>query len=138
MNRKCASGTGSFLDEMALRLDVPINALSDLASRSTEELELGSYCTVFSATELLSAISNGKRPADLARAVYRSLVQRVLSMGDIGSPVVVTGGVVEHHPVVVELLRQELGMPVHCPPHAQIMGALGAALAARASVMEPS
>ncbi|MGE5357906.1 MAG: acyl-CoA dehydratase activase, partial [Bacteroidales bacterium] len=47
MNRKCAAGTGSFLEEIALRLGVAIGDLRQLASGHGEELELGSFCTVF-------------------------------------------------------------------------------------------
>lgn len=130
MNRKCAAGTGSFIDEMALRLDVKIGELSTLASRYEEELELGSFCTVFTGTELLSAIRRGKRPADLARAAYKSIVRRVLEMEVLDQQVVATGGVVAHHPMVVALLEQALGARVIVPPLPQEMGALGAALAA--------
>jgi (R)-2-hydroxyacyl-CoA dehydratese activating ATPase len=131
MNRKCAAGTGSFIDEMALRLDVPIGELDALASRYEEEVELGSFCTVFTATELLAAIRQGKRPADLARAAYKSIVKRVLEMDVLDPQVVATGGVVAYHPTVVRLLEGTLGATVIVPPHPQEMGAFGAALAAR-------
>jgi len=131
MNRKCAAGTGSFLEEIALRLGVGIADLGRLASGYQEELELGSFCTVFAGTELLSLIRAGKRPADLARAAYRSLVRRVLEMDVLEGRVVATGGVVAHHPMVVELLERALGLAVVVPPHAQEIGAVGAALGAK-------
>ena len=80
MNRKCAAGTGSFLDEIALRLGVPIETMDELAADFTEELELSSFCTVFAGTELLTLIRSGKRPADLAMAAYRSLVKRIVAL----------------------------------------------------------
>jgi len=131
MNRKCAAGTGSFIDEMALRLNVTIGDLPALASGFRVELELGSFCTVFSGTELLAAIRRGHHPADLARAAYKSVVKRVLEMELLDHTVVATGGVVAHHPMVVELLAAAIGKPVTVPPYAQEMGALGAADAAR-------
>jgi predicted CoA-substrate-specific enzyme activase len=137
MNRKCAAGTGSFLEEMALRLDVRIGDLPGLAAAATEEVELGSFCTVFTGTEVLGLIRQGKRPADLARAAYRSVVKRVLEMERIEGKVVATGGVVAFHPMVVELLEQAVGAPVTLPEHAQEMGALGVALAARAAAAAP-
>ncbi len=130
MNRKCAAGTGSFLEEMALRLDVPIGALPELASTSSEEIELGSFCTVFTGTEVLGLIRQGKRPADLARAAYRSVVKRVLEMERVEGTVVATGGVVSHHPLVVELLEQAIGSRVIVPKLAQEIGAVGVAHAA--------
>jgi predicted CoA-substrate-specific enzyme activase len=131
MNRKCAAGTGSFLEEMALRLDVRIGDLPALAARFEEELQLGSFCTVFTGTEVLGLIRQGKRPADLARAAYRSVVKRVLEMERVEGRVVATGGVVAHHPMVVELLEKATGAPVLVPEHPQETGALGVALAAR-------
>ena len=131
MNRKCAAGTGSFLDEIALRLGVAIGDLDVLASGSTQPLELSSFCTVFAGTELLALIRSGKRPSDLAMAAYRSLVKRVMAMDVLQGHVVATGGVVAYHPNVVRLLGEALGTEVTVPPHAQEMGAFGAALAAR-------
>ena len=56
MNRKCAAGTGAFLEEMSARLDVPLENMDGLASQSEDMVKLGSYCTVFSATEILENI----------------------------------------------------------------------------------
>jgi predicted CoA-substrate-specific enzyme activase len=131
MNRKCAAGTGSFLDEIALRLGIEIGELDRLAAQSGEDVELSSFCTVFAGTELLTHIRAGKRPADLAKAAYRSLVKRLLSMDVFEGRVVATGGVVAFHPTMVRLLEEELRNPVIVPPHPQEMGAFGAALAAR-------
>jgi predicted CoA-substrate-specific enzyme activase len=131
MNRKCAAGTGSFLDEIALRLGVPIEQMDVLASGSTDELELSSFCTVFAGTELLTLIRGGKRPADLAMAAYRSLVKRIVAMDVLQGRVVATGGVIAHHPTMVRLLEHEMRAEVLVPPHPQEMGAFGAALAAR-------
>ena len=131
MNRKCAAGTGSFLDEMAMRLNVAIEDLPVLATRWQEEVSLGSFCTVFSATELLGLIREGKAPHDLARAAYKSVIKRVLEMAEVSGRVVGTGGVLAHHPMAVELLSVALNHEVTVPPLAQQIGALGAALAAR-------
>ena len=61
MNRKCAAGTGAFLEEISPRLDVPLEKMNHLAMQSTNIVELGSYCTVFSATEVLERIREGKK-----------------------------------------------------------------------------
>jgi len=131
MNRKCAAGTGSFLDEIALRLGIETADLDALAADASETLELSSFCTVFAGTELLTLIRSGKRPADLALAAYRSLVKRVQAMDVMQGPIVATGGVVAHHPRLVDLLSEAMATDVIVPPHPQEMGAFGAALAAR-------
>jgi len=135
MNRKCAAGTGSFLDEIALRLGIETAGLDLLAAQSTENLELSSFCTVFAGTELLTLIRAGCKPADLAMAAYRSLLARVMAMDVLDGRVVATGGVVAYHPTMVALLSEALRAEVTVPPHPQEMGAFGAALAARDGAM---
>lgn len=133
MNRKCAAGTGSFLDEISLRLGIDISDLNALGRGATENLELSSFCTVFAGTELLALIRAGKRPADLAMAAYRSLVKRIVAMDVLEGRVVATGGVVAHHPIMVELIAAASRGEVMVPPHPQEIGAFGAALAAMAA-----
>ena len=127
MNRKCAAGTGAFLEEMSLRLDIPLEEMNDLARQSLEMVKLGSYCTVFSATEVLEHIRYGRRVSDIVKGIFYSVVKRVLEMDSPTERVVMTGGVVEHNPYIVEMTGEMIGRPVLVPAHPQIAGALGAA-----------
>jgi predicted CoA-substrate-specific enzyme activase len=127
MNRKCAAGTGAFLEEMSLRLDIPLEAMNDLARQSLEMVKLGSYCTVFSATEVLENIRHGKKVTDIVKGIFYSVVKRVLEMDSPTERVVMTGGVVAHNPYIVEMTGEMIGRPVLVPEHPQIAGALGAA-----------
>jgi len=77
MNRKCAAGTGAFLEEMSSRLDIPLAEMNSLARQATEMIKLGSYCTVFSATEVLENIRHGKPVADIIKGIFYSMIQRV-------------------------------------------------------------
>jgi predicted CoA-substrate-specific enzyme activase len=131
MNRKCAAGTGAFLEEIAARLDTPLPALNALAAEATGQVELGSYCTVFAKTELLALIARGTPLPELVHAAFRSVVRRILEMDPLDGEVVMTGGVVAHNPVIVELVSEALGRPVLVPEYPQYTGALGAALIAR-------
>jgi predicted CoA-substrate-specific enzyme activase len=127
MNRKCAAGTGAFLEEMSLRLDIPLEEMNDLARESQEMVKLGSYCTVFSATEVLENIRHGKKVTDIVKGIFYSVIKRVLEMDSPTERVVMTGGVVAHNPYLVEMTGEMIGRPVLVPPHPQIAGALGAA-----------
>jgi predicted CoA-substrate-specific enzyme activase len=131
MNRKCAAGTGAFLEEIAGQLDTPIGALNDLARQATGNLELGSFCTVFAKTELLKLIAAGTPLPEIVRAAFRSVAKRILEMDPLTGDVVMTGGVVAHNPVIVELISAALGRPVLVPEYPQYTGALGAALLAQ-------
>jgi predicted CoA-substrate-specific enzyme activase len=128
MNRKCAAGTGAFVEEIARRLDVPLEALNGLAAASTTKQTLNSFCTVFAATEILARIREGATVEDLARAALRSVVRRIVESHTLAGDVVLTGGVVAHNPVVVDLLEEATGTRPLLPPEPQLVGALGAAL----------
>ncbi len=130
MNRKCAAGTGAFLEEIAYRMDLPVSDLNALAERSTKDVSLGSFCTVFAATEILAKIRAGEQVEDIVKGAFRSVVKRVLEMEVIEGPVVLTGGVVAHNPYLAELVGEGFASEVRVPPDAQHIGALGAALVA--------
>ncbi len=128
MNRKCAAGTGAFLEEMALRLDIPLEEMDGLARRSEDMIKLGSYCTVFSATEVLESIRHGKKVADIVKGLFYSVIKRVLEMDSLTEKVVMTGGVVANNPYIVEMAEEMIGGPVLLPEFPQLAGAIGAAL----------
>lgn len=128
MNRKCAAGTGAFLEEMSQRLDIPLDEMNELASQSDNMIKLGSYCTVFSSTEVLESIRNGKKVSDIVKGIFYSVIKRVLEMDSLTDRVVMTGGVVANNPYIVTMAEEMIGRPVLLPEFPQIAGAVGAAL----------
>ena len=128
MNRKCAAGTGAFLEEMAYRLDIPLEEMDGLARQSEHMIKLGSYCTVFSATEVLENIRYGKKVTDIVKGLFYSVIKRVLEMDSITEQVVMTGGVVAHNPYIVEMAEEMTGKSILRPEFPQLVGAVGAAL----------
>jgi len=128
MNRKCAAGTGAFLEEMAMRLDIPLEQMDALARRSKNMVKLGSFCTVFSATEVLENIRRGEKIEDIVKGVFFSMSKRVLEMDALTATVVMTGGVVAHNPYLVTMTAEMIGREILVPEHPQITGAVGAAL----------
>jgi predicted CoA-substrate-specific enzyme activase len=131
MNRKCAAGTGAFLEEIALRLNIPLGDMNGLASRSTGDLVLNSYCTVFAKTEILTRIREGEAVEDMVKSAFVSVTRRVLEMDTLEGDIVMTGGVVEHNPIVREILESQVGREILTPARPQLTGAMGAALFAR-------
>ena len=128
MNRKCAAGTGAFLEEMAMRLDVDLGEMDRLASQSDNMVKLGSFCTVFSATEVLENIRHGKKLPDIVKGVYFSMIKRVLEMDSLTEKVVMTGGVVAHNPFMVKMTEEIIEREILVPEYPQLTGAIGAAL----------
>jgi len=132
MNRKCAAGTGAFLEEIALRLDLELDELERLASSTTEVVRLNSFCTVFASTEVLAHLRAGVSLPGLARGAFQAVINRVAEMDQLQGDVVLTGGVVAHNPTTAVILAETLHAEVRVPPFPQFTGALGAALTARA------
>jgi predicted CoA-substrate-specific enzyme activase len=128
MNRKCAAGTGAFLEEMSARLDIPLEEMDALARQSTEMVELGSYCTVFSGTEVLEKIRQGKKVPDIVKGLFFSVIKRVLEMDSLTDRVAMTGGVVAHNPYLVDMVKEITCRDILVPEHPQLTGAVGAAL----------
>lgn len=134
MNRKCAAGTGAFLEEMALRLDIPLAEMDALARKAQQLVELGSYCTVFSATEVLEKIRQGKQLPDIVKGLFLSVIRRIREMDPLAGTVLMTGGVAAHNPYLAVMMAEALGREILRPRFPQLTGAIGAALYALAEV----
>ena len=128
MNRKCAAGTGAFLEEIAHKLDLPISELNGLARGASNTAKIGSYCTVFTATEILDRIRLGEKMDDIIRGVFDSVAKRIVEMDTLTDRVVMTGGVIAFNDIVAELLSSRARTEIEIAPHPQEMGAFGAAL----------
>ena len=122
MNKICAAGTGSFLEEQAEHLGIAIvDEFSRLAAASTSPSDLGCQCTVFMHSEVVAAQRRGTSTPDLcaglAYSVTRNYLERVVAGRPIGRSIMFQGGVASH-PSVVAAFQQILGTPVHVHPYA--------------------
>jgi len=132
MNAKCAAGTGTFLESIALKLGKSLDELDELALRSEAHTVLNSYCTVFAGTEVLECIKAGQRPEDIAMGLFRSIASRLFEMiASHDGPLAATGGVVAHCRAMSRALAEVLETEILLPPLPQHAGAYGAALMAR-------
>jgi predicted CoA-substrate-specific enzyme activase len=134
MNRKCAAGTGTFIEEIAAKLDLPLDLLDGMARKAQKRVKIGSYCTVFASTEILALIRAGVSPEELVRGMFESVVDRVMEMVPITELVLMCGGVVQYNPIVADIFKTRISGEVIVPPHPQLTGAYGAALFAHESV----
>jgi len=133
MNDKCAAGTGRFLEVMAGALNAPLEMMGKLALESTVEITISSTCTVFTESEVVSLISQGRKPPDIASAICRAIANRTSGLATrvgVADTVVMTGGVAKNR-AVVKMLSEKLGHIIMVPEEPQIIGALGAAIIAR-------
>ena len=142
MNKICAGGTGSFLEEQAERLGIQIiGEFSDLALRSASPCDLGARCTVFMDTELVRAQERGVPLPDLcaglAYSVARNYLEKVVAGRHVGNVILFQGGTASNQ-AVVAAFRQLLGRPAHVHPYNRVSGAIGAALLAAKAKLQHS
>jgi predicted CoA-substrate-specific enzyme activase len=136
MNDKCAAGTGRFLEVMAGILDVKIDDMGPISLTSKDPCKIGSTCTIFAESEVVSLRAEGRNRKDLLAGIHKAMSHRVAIMGkSIGfkKDVVFTGGVAKNTGIK-QAMENEIGLPILTPEEPQIMGALGAALLAKADL----
>ncbi len=138
MNKICAAGTGSFLEEQAEILGLRIeDEFSRLAASSAAPSDLGSRCTVFMESELADALGRGVPVADIAAglafSIARNYLEKVVAGRPVGTTVVFQGGVASN-PSVVRALALAIGREIRVHPFNRISGAIGAALMAQERV----
>ena len=141
MNKICAAGTGSFVEEQAARMGIPLEEFGPLALTAQAPVELGERCTVFIETAIQSALAQGVSQAEVAAGLCQSIVRnylhKVVGSKPVGRRIVLQGGVA-YNPGIVAAFRQEFGDRLTVSPCFSISGAFGAALLALETAEGPS
>ena len=144
LNEACSSGCGSFIETFAKALGYNIADFSKLGLFTEKPVNLGSRCTVFMNSSVKQAQKDGASVADISAGLSTSIVKnaiykviRAASPDDLGKHIVVQGGTFLND-AVLRSFETELGRNVTRPTIAGIMGAFGAALAARDLHLEQS
>ncbi len=134
MNKACAAGTGSFLEEQSVRLNVPIEEFGTYALKSEAPLEMGERCTVFMQSDLLHYQQQGLPKEDLIAglcyAIVHNYLNKVVEGRKIGDKIFYQGATA-FNAGIVAAFEKVLKKPILVPPHHEVTGALGVALLAR-------
>jgi predicted CoA-substrate-specific enzyme activase len=135
MNEACAAGTGSFLEEQAEHLGVPIkDEFARLALSSASPARLGERCTVFMERDVNAALQRGESVANLtaglAYSVALNYLNRVVRGRKVGNVIYFQGGTA-YNDAVAAAFSKILGKRIIVPPHNGIIGAIGMALIAQ-------
>lgn len=135
MNTVCAAGTGSFLDHQAERLKVPIEKFGDLALTAVNRVKIAGRCTVFAESDMIAKQQFGFSKPEIIKGLCEALVRNYLANlardKDLQGPVLFQGGVAANRGILAAF-EQELKMKLIIPRYYDVMGAIGAALLARA------
>ncbi|WP_338817818.1 2-hydroxyisocaproyl-CoA dehydratase activator [Moorella thermoacetica] len=134
MNTVCAAGTGSFLDQQAARLGIPIEDFGRLALGAKNPVRIAGRCAVFAESDMIHKQQQGHPLDDIVAGLCEALVRNYLNNVGKGKeilpPVVFQGGVAANAGMR-QAFSRALGTEVIVPEHYGVMGAYGAALLAR-------
>ncbi len=129
-NTACASGTGAFLDQQALRLGSKPEELADLAGNARSCPSVATRCAVFAKTDIIHLQQCGYGPEDISAGICRGMAESTLDTllkgKTIQGKTVVVGGVAKNSQIV-SYINTKLGFDVEVPPHPELAGAIGAA-----------
>ena len=135
MNKVCAAGTGSFLEEQAEKLGISIKEeFAELAFKSTNPIDLGERCTVFMESELMKHQQSDAAVEDLVAGLAYSIVNnylnRVVARKPVGERIFFQGGTA-FNKATVAAFEMVTGKPITVPAHNEVTGALGCAVIAK-------
>lgn len=141
MNKICAAGTGSFIEEQAKKLKIPIDEFGDLALSSKNPIDLGDRCTVFIETNIAASLGKEAKLEDIASglsySIAKNYLNKVVGKKQIGKKVFFQGGVA-HNQGVINAFRVILGDKLVVPKFFSITGAYGVAILAKEEMKESS
>ncbi|HHL39283.1 MAG TPA: CoA activase [Deltaproteobacteria bacterium] len=134
MNKVCAAGTGSFLEEQAERLGINIKRqFSDLALSCEAPPAMGERCTVFIESDMVHhqqrGVSKDGLVAGLSYSIVHNYLNRVVGDRRIGRKIFFQGGTAANLGVVAAF-EKVTGKPIIVPEHHDVTGAIGAAILA--------
>ncbi|MGM9735909.1 MAG: acyl-CoA dehydratase activase-related protein [Candidatus Cryptobacteroides sp.] len=142
MNGNCAGGTGAFIDQMAILLDVSPSELGMLASKSSRTYPIASRCGVFCKTDIQNLIARNVPREDIAASIFHAVaVQTVTTLAhghDLEPPVLLCGGPLTFIPALRKAFEDYLGLGGESfvlPDNANIITAWGTALSDEAKAI---
>jgi len=137
LNEACSSGCGAFIETFAQSLGVPIETIAERAFRSASPADLGSRCTVFMRSKVITELRNGKSPDDILAGLCSSIIKNVFTkvirlhnLEALGDHIVVQGGTFRND-AILRAMELHTGKEITRAPYSELMGAIGAALLTR-------
>lgn len=133
MNDICAAGTGSFIEQQAIRMGVSLEDFGDIANTSENPSFIAGRCAVFSKTDIIHQTQEGIPQCDIAAgicmAIVRNYAAQFIKGKKIQKPVIFQGGLAGNRGVV-KAFKEYFHLADNefiVPEHYRITGAIGAA-----------
>ena len=135
MNGSCAGGTGAFIDQMAVLLDMTVDEMDKASLEATRLYPVASRCGVFAKSDVQPLLNQGAVKSDVAASIFQAVVDQTitgLAQGRrISGNVLFLGGPLYYCAGLRKRFRETLGLDEKTgllPELSRFTVALGAAL----------
>ena len=139
MNGTCAGGTGAFIDQMAVLLNMSVSEMDQISLKAEQIYPIASRCGVFAKSDIQPLLNQGAKKADIAASIYQSVVNQTITgliQGrKISGKVMFLGGPLYYCEGLKERFRKTLKLTDEnavFPEYALYAVAMGAAICAPA------
>ncbi len=78
MNGTCAGGTGAFIDQMAVLLNMSVDEMDEESLKAERIYPIASRCGVFAKSDIQPLLNQGARKADVAASIYQAVVDQTI------------------------------------------------------------
>ena len=130
MNNVCAAGTGSFIEEQALKLGVPLTEYSARALNTPSPVS-SDRCTVFMERDINNYLTEGYSVNEVLASCLHSVCENYLAKvaveANIGSRICFQGATARNK-ALIAAFEQRLKKPIFVSRFCHLTGALGSAL----------
>ena len=79
MNGTCAGGTGAFIDQMAVLLNMSVDEMDRLSLTAQRIYPIASRCGVFAKSDIQPLLNQGANKADVAASIYQAVVNQTIA-----------------------------------------------------------
>jgi predicted CoA-substrate-specific enzyme activase len=131
---ECAAGTGSFLDQQALRMQYSVEEVGQVVCTAKCAARIAGRCSVFAKSDMIHAQQKGYSPAEILRglcdAVARNFKSAIVKGRPVQAPVALIGAV-SQNAGVTGALREAFSLAegdLFVPAEFAWAGAIGSAI----------
>ncbi len=130
MNYVCAAGTGSFVEEQAKKLGIPLNEIGERVIGTTPP-KTSDRCTVFMEQDVLKLVRQGYSEDECIAGVLQSIVKnyisKVVGSRTISKSKIFFHGATARNKGLVAAFEKILDTEIVVSPYCHVMGAFGIA-----------
>ncbi|MBI4876261.1 MAG: hypothetical protein HY822_16620 [Acidobacteria bacterium] len=110
---ECAAGTGSFLDQQALRMQYSVEEVGSVVCGASCSARIAGRCSVFAKSDMIHAQQKGYAPAEILRglcdAVARNFKSSIIKGRPVSKPAALIGAVSQNSGVTLAI-REAFGL----------------------------